>query len=186
MKLKTTTRSSEPKKQSKRIRREGNIPAIIYSEGKEGETIIIDGCDFSTALRHIKQGHLPTTVFTLCDASGVETKAIVKDIQYHTTTYNILHLDFERLIDTVPVKVKVPIELIGAEECAGVKLGGTLRQILRHLPVSCLPKDIPSELSLDITDVELLESKRLNALSIPEGVKPLFNLNEVAAIVAKR
>src|SRR5689334_17723318 len=108
MKLTVTSRTGTKKSNVKEIRRQGNIPAILYSKSKPCETISIDGNEFSTILRELKQGRLPTTIFTL-HFGNKERRAIIKDIQYHLTTYRVTHLDFEELIDGVPVNVKVPI-----------------------------------------------------------------------------
>ncbi len=71
---------------------------------------------------------MPTTVFTLSDGKK-ERRAIIKDIQYHLTTYHVSHIDFEELVDNVPVSVKVPVNCIGVADCMGIKFGGFLRQV---------------------------------------------------------
>ncbi len=186
MKLTVSKRNSAKKSEAKKLRREGDIPAVIYSGGKEGEIITVKGNEFQKHLSHIKRGHLPTTVFTLVDGEGTERKAIIKDIQYHVTTYNIMHLDFEELHDDVLVNVKVPIEFLGAAECIGVKLGGVLRQVIRHLRVRCLPKNIPEGFGLDVRTLNMKDTIRLHDIDIPEGVRPMANMDEVVVVVAKR
>lgn len=186
MNLSINKRAVSCKREAKRLRREGKIPAIVYAEGKKGENIFIEEAQFCAVLRGIQLGYLPTTVLLLKDEDSNEFKAIVKDIQYHPTTYRILHLDFVRLIDNIEVNVKVPIECFGAAECPGVKLGGVLRQVIRHLSVRCLPENIPTKLSLDVKSLSMSQSKRLKAIDIPKGVRPLVDLNEVAAVIAKR
>jgi large subunit ribosomal protein L25 len=186
MKLIVSKRTHNKKSEAKVLRREGDIPAVIYSKGKVGETIFIKGREFQKHLTNVKRGYLPTTVFTLVDEEGKERKAIIKDIQYHVTTYNILHLDFVELHDDVMVNIKVPIEYLGAAECVGVKLGGVLRQVIRHLKVRCLPKDMPSSFFVEVQNLNMTETKRLRDIDIPEGVRPMVNLDEVAVIIAKR
>ncbi len=100
--------------------------------------------------------------------------------------YSVIHLDFEELHSDVPVTVKVPIEMTGVVDCIGVKLGGILRQVIRHVKVRCLPKDIPSCFYLDVKSLDLRQSRRLNDLEIPETLRPLVDLNEVAVLIAKR
>src|SRR5271156_2339053 len=108
MKLAVKQRVGEKKKDIKEIRREGNIPAIIYFSKGQPEKLIIIGAEFKTILREMKPGQLPTTIFTLSDGKK-DRKAIIKDIQYHLTTYVVSHLDFEELVDDVPVNIKVPV-----------------------------------------------------------------------------
>ncbi len=187
MKLTVSTRNSKKKSEAKQLRRKGNIPAVIYSNGNVGETIAIDGAEYKKHLNQVKKGHLATTVFTLVDSEGKERKAIIKDIQYHVTTYNILHLDFEELHDDSRLNVKVPIELTGVADCVGIKLGGVPRQVIRFLKVNCLPKDIPSSFKIDIRQLKMKEKKKLHDITIPEGVVPqAANMNEVVIVIAKR
>ncbi len=185
MKLAVKQRVGEKKKDIKEIRRDGNIPAIIYSSKTQPEKLIIEGSEFKTVLREMKPGQLPTTIFTLSDGKK-ERKAIVKDIQYHLTTYIVSHIDFEELVEDVPVNVKVPVNCIGIVDCIGVKLGGFLRQVVRHVKVECLPKHIPSEFIVDVKDLGIRQSKRLKDIALPIGVKPLASQEEVLVVIAKR
>lgn len=186
MKLKVFKREHLKKSESNKIRREGNIPAILYAHGTTTEPITVDGNGFTGLLRNVPQGRLSTTVFTLTDGHGKERRAILKEIQYEPTTYKVRHLDFEELFDDVKVNVNVPIECIGAVDCIGVKLGGFLRQVIRQLRIRCLPKDIPSVFTIDVRAMNINDAKRLNELSIPETIRPIADLHEVAVIVAKR
>lgn len=186
MKLKMQPRNAEKKGDAKKMRREDDIPAIIYGHGTTAEPITVKNSEFTTLLRSVLPGRLSTTIFTLSDAKGKERRAILKDVQYHVTTYNIMHLDFEELQDNVKVNVKIPIECIGAAESPGIKLGGVLRQVIRYLRVRCLPRDIPSAFELDVKSLGPREARRLEDLTIPETVRPLANLKEVVAVVVKR
>lgn len=186
MKLKLFKRTAETKGQTEQLRRDGFIPGIIYHRGKDSEKVYIVAEEYTTHLRSVKSGHLPTTVFTLVDEKGKERKAILKEITYHPVSYSVIHVDFEELHSDAPITVKVPIELTSVVDCIGVKLGGMLRQVIRHVKVRCLPKDIPSAFFLDVKNLELNQSKRLQDLDIPQAVKPVANLNEVAVLVAKR
>lgn len=186
MKLQVFKRTASKKTDTKKIRREGNIPAAMYVRGENADNITLKNADFQAVLRSIQPGRLPTTIFTLVDEHGKERKAIIKDIQYEATTYNVQHLDFEELYNDKKVNVKVPIECTGVVDCVGIKLGGFLRQVIRQLRVSCFPKDIPSALQVDIRNLALFESKRLCDLEIPQTVRPLVDLKEVAIVIAKR
>lgn len=187
MKLNVSKRIAQKKSEAKRLRRANNIPAILYLKGKHSDNVAIDGAEFQKHLNTMRKGHLATTVFTLVDADGKEVKAIVKEIQYHPTTYNILHLDLEILHEDVPVNVRVPIVPKGVADCVGIKLGGVLRQVIRHLKVRCLPKNLPENFELDIRDLKMKDSLRLRDIVIPEGLKPMVpDLNEVAMVIVKR
>lgn len=186
MKLNIKKRATPKKGESKKIREEGNIPAIVYVRGKESETITVTGVEFLAHLRKVQSGHLSTTVFELLEDKAKPRKAILKDIHYDPVSYNVIHLDFEELLDDVKVNVKVPIEFTGVADCAGVKLGGIIRQVIRHLRVRCLPKDMPLVFQMDIKNLGLWEAKRLSDLELPPTVRALADLNEVAVTIAKR
>lgn len=186
MKLEIMPRAGNKKSEVKKLRREGFIPAILYVKGKEGETITIKGADFKTHLRNIQSGHLPTTVFTIVDAKGHERRVLVKDIQYNIITYDVTHLDLELLEDNVKVTVKVPVECVGMDACPGIKLGGVLRQVIRHVRVNCLPKDLPLFFELDIKELSMKQSKRIGDLQIPKNVRTIGDPKEVVAVIVKR
>lgn len=184
MKLQVKKRTAAKKSEINTIRREGDIPAVVYIRGKEGETISVSGNDFSSLVRQIVPGRLSTTVFELADGSD-SFKAILKDITYDPVTYRVIHLDFEKL-SAEPVKVKVPIEISGAVDSVGIKLGGIPRQVLRNVQVRCLPKDIPTHFNIDIRSMGINEVKRISDLSLPESVKPMAKHDEVAFVIGKR
>lgn len=183
--LTVQVRPSTKKSDTKQIRREGKIPAILYSAGEQNVQLIVSADEMGAVLRQMKPGHLGTTIFHL-KLDGKERRAIIKDIQYQLTTYNVSHIDFEELFEDVPVSVKVPIQCIGIAECAGVKLGGFLRQIIRHVRVECLPRKIPSHFAVDVQDLGIKQARKLSDVVIPEGVKPLAKMDEVVVVVSKR
>lgn len=185
MKLQLYKRTGAKRSEVNQLRREGKIPAIIYAKGKDGEKVAVENTHFLAAMRHVKQGHLPTTVFTLTDG-GKDRRVIIKDIQYNVTNYDVIHLDLEELHENVLVTVKVPIECTGVVDCVGVKLGGILRQVLRYIRVRCLPKDIPTVLEVDVRNLEIQQSLRLSDLQISKKVRPLMSLNEVAVAVVRK
>lgn len=185
MKLETIVRSAETKSELTKLRREGFIPAVMYHNGKPGKNIAVKDSEYQELVRTVKKGHLSTKRVTL-SIGGKDVQAIIKEIQYHPTTYKVLHLDFEELDAGVPVNVKVPIECTGMVDCIGVKLGGAFRQIERFLKVRCMPKDIPDCFTLDVTNLQMGQSLRLSDLAIPNTLRPLMPLKEVAVTIRKR
>jgi large subunit ribosomal protein L25 len=185
MKLKMVKRLSSKRSENNRIRREGNIPAVVYSSGIANENISVDGVEFAEIVRNMIPGRLSTTKFKLVEG-GKEVPAIIKEIQYHPTTYQIMHLDFERLTPGVSVTLNVPLEFSGVAECGGIKLGGFLRTVMRHAKVTCTPELIPDVFTIDVRELAIGQSKRLSNIQMPKGVKPLTSLEEVAVVIAKR
>lgn len=186
MELKLHQRTGEKKSQTKQLRRSGLIPAVIYKKGSEGEKVAIEAPAFAAFLRELKPGYLPTTRLKFVGENGKHRQAIVKEIQYHPTTYQVLHLDLLELEDKVAINVKIPIECVGTMECVGVKQGGILRQVIRYMRVRCLPKDLPTGFTLDVRDVSMAQSRRLKDVPLTKGVQPLDKLEEVCVVVAKR
>ena len=94
MKLSVSKRTEEKKSGLVQLRHSGDIPAVIYKPGQPSEKITIKGPEFAAIIRGLKKGYLPTAIFEI-ELDGKKCRAIVKDIQYHPTTYRILHLDFQ-------------------------------------------------------------------------------------------
>lgn len=185
MKFNVTRRQAGNKSEIKKIRREGNIPAILYSKGEVGKGIIVEGIAFKKLIDSIEPGTLSSRVLTL-EFEGMPMQAIVKEVQYEVTTYRVQHLDLEQLHDDVPVTLNIPIKCLGSGDCAGVKLGGNLRQTIRAIKVKTSSKNIPDRFEFDVHQLALGQSLRLSALVIPEGIEPCCNLDEVAVVVSRR
>jgi large subunit ribosomal protein L25 len=185
MKLQVLKRSADRKGETNHLRRTGYIPAIVYHQGRPSENIAVEAAAFQAVMRGVLPGRLSTTRFILVEGEK-ERQVVVKEIQYHVATYEVLHLDFEELHENAKINIKVPIECAGTMDCVGIRLGGALRQVIRYLLVSGFPKDLPDVLELDVRAMNLHDSKRLSELQIPAGVKPLMNLNEVAVVMVKR
>lgn len=186
MKLEIKERAGKSKSEVNSLRRNGRIPSILYVRGKEGVKLSVDQAELQAHMRTIPQGFLSTCVFNLVDENGKERRAIIKEIQYHRTTYDMIHLDFEELHDKTPINVKVPIEFTHVADCVGIKLGGVLRKVIRSLKVRCFPKDLPKKFQINVQELSINQSKRLSAITMPEGVRPLMDLKEVACVIAKR
>ncbi len=180
-----TMRDSSTKGSVGRLRRNGFIPMVVYSKGEEGQMGSVPRADIEAAMRSIKPGFLPNTVFVLKDESGRERKALIKDVQYQSTTYDIIHLDFYELEEGRLVDVKIPVEFDGAAECSGVKLGGQLRHIMRHVKVRCLPANIPQHFTIDVKEMGIRQSKRVRDIAMPKTVNCLARADDVVVSVLK-
>jgi len=185
MKLKLSKRSGKTRSTLTQIRFRGDIPSVIYQKGVPSESVCVDGGAFQAALRGLKRGYLPTTIFQL-DLNGSASQAIVKEIQYHPTTYRIIHLDFLKMTPGQKVDVKVPVVCTFQEQCVGIKLGGFLRRVIRHLKVRCLPENIPRDFRVDIRDLGVGETKRVRDIEMAETLECLTSPSEVVLVIAKR
>lgn len=185
MELVVTSRETNKKSFLKKIRQQGGIPAVIYSGGASIANVVVDALVFKKFLSGLASGALSSTIFSL-SYEGRVIKALVKDIQYQITTYDVIHLDFEELIEDKDVRLNLPIRCINAVDCVGVKLGGSLRQVIRFMRVVCKPKDIVPYLELDVQNLGLSQTKKLLDIKIPEGIRPLTSLKEVVVTVSRR
>lgn len=185
MKFNFFSRNIGKKGEINEARREGKIPAILYGPKQTPLPIYITKEELEANLRKLRPGTLSTTPFEL-EEGGKKFRALVKEIQYHRTTYAPEHIDFILVQEDVPVTVNVPIRLAGLADCVGVKLGGFARHLIRHLKVRCLPKEIPSEFVLDVKEMKVADSRRLSDIVVPQGVRPMAKMNEVAVVIAKK
>ena len=185
MKLTLSKRSGKRKSELTEIRFRKDIPAVIYSKGQPGEKVTVKNAEFSEAIRHLQKGFLPTTVFEI-DLEGNKRRALVKQIQYHPTTYQVLHLDFLLLVDETPLHIKIPITCVGQADCIGIKLGGFLRKVKRHVKVRCLPKDVPNDFKINVKELKIGDLKRVRDLDVSENVRLLMPDHEVIVVIAKR
>ena len=181
-----TKRASEPKGEAKRLRGQGMIPAVIYSQANSSESVSLSAVAFETVLRNLTPGFLPTTIFSLVNAAGKKIRAIIKDIQYQVTTYKVMHLDFLELQNDTMVEYNVPIECLGQADCVGVKAGGFLRSLMRHVKVRSLPPHIPSHFEIDVKNLGLNQVKRTSELAVPAHVQLLARPDDVIVTVVKR
>ena len=179
-------REVQKKGDVKRLRREGFIPFVLYSEGKNSEAGTIPKAELEAAMRKIRPGFLPTTIFSLKSEKGEERSVVAREVQYKPTTYQILHIDFMELHEKTPVEVKVPIDLVNTVDCIGVKLGGFLQYVMRHIKVRCLPKDIPSHFEIDVKELNIAQSKRVRDIATPATVKCLDAQENVVITIAKK
>ncbi len=184
MKLTLSKRSGKKKSELTEIRFRKDIPAVVYCKGQPGEKVTVKNTEFSQAMRHVQKGFLPTTIFEI-DLEGIKRRALIKQIQYHPTTYQVLHLDF-LLLNQEFVDIKVPITYTDQESCIGIKLGGFLRQVKRHIKVRCLPKEIPTDFKVSVKGLGIGNAKRIRDIDVPEKMHLLVPGDEVIVVIAKR
>lgn len=183
--LECESRKETSKGSLRRLRREGLIPYVIYSKGNEAVLGSLSKGEFVQAVRKLHPGFLTTAVFVLKDKQGVERKALVREVQYHPTTYDVVHIDFMEMEPNREVTVKIPVEMINTVDCVGVKLGGQLRYVMRHIKVRCLPAVLPSHFTIDVKDVNIRQSRRVKDIAIPAGVSCLAHESDVVLSVNK-
>lgn len=184
MKLTIRARKSTNKSETARIRREGDIPAIIYDRKGESQSVTVLGAEFSAHLRSIEKGCLATQFFEV-SAEGEKFRALVKDIAYCRTTYNILHIDLMKVEEEDQVTIHVPVLCKGTDTCVGVTEGGQIKRVKRSVKTTLTVKDVPKAFYLDVSNVRLGESLRVRDLDTKDGMKVRLQESLVLVSVSK-
>ena len=152
---------------SRRLRRTGRVPAIVYGGGKEPRAISIEHEGLAHQMVHEA---FYTSILTIKVGEEVQP-VVVKDVQRHPARPLIMHLDLQRVVEDQEITLRVPIHFIGEESAKGVKeQGGVVEHIETDVEISCLPRYLPAFLELDVTNLELNQMYHLADLKLPEGV----------------
>ncbi len=174
--LKAEIRNVAGKGAARAIRKNKNIPAVIYGEKKDPTPIEIVGHDFD-ALVQIPS--LRTKLFNITTGAGKED-AMLMDIQYHPVTDRVVHVDFKRIDVKKPVCVSVPVEVINADTSKGLKLGGVLNFAVRKVALVALVDKLPDRIVIDLADLTIGDSVHGSDLVLPEGVSLGLHQAELA------
>ncbi|MGB5705856.1 MAG: 50S ribosomal protein L25/general stress protein Ctc [Arenicellales bacterium] len=152
----------------RRLRNEGEVPAILYGAGKENLSIAVN---HDVLFHSLDKEEFHSAIITI-DTDGTREQAILRSVQRHPHKIKILHADFQRIDDLKPITMSLPIHFIGEEECVGVKEdAGMISHLMNEVEVTCLPKDLPENIQLDVTNLHLGESLHLSNIELPEGVQ---------------
>jgi large subunit ribosomal protein L25 len=164
--LEAKTRDSVGTATSKKIRRDKGIPAVVYGDIKNSNIVL----NANEVAKQLKDSGFYSNVIKL--TLGKETiEVILKDLQRDPRKSNITHMDFFAVDKNKAVIVNVPIKFINEETCVGVKIGGgKISHIQSELEVSCLPKDIPENITVDIAELEIGHSVHLSEIKMPMNV----------------
>lgn len=171
---------------SRRLRRAGRVPGVIYGGEKPAETVDFD---HNEIFHKLKQESFHASVLTMV-IDGAKQNVLLRDVQMHAFKRQVLHLDFQRVDAAHKIHTKVPLHFINADIAPGVKLqGGIVSHVLTELEVQCLPGDLPEFIEVDLQDVAAGHSVHLSSVKMPHGVEPVGYKGEdpvVAAITIPR
>lgn len=166
--LTATVRQSTGKRASRKLRHANRIPAILYGAGQSKMLEM----DETITRRYIArlQGNHRLMPLQIVDEAGqiTEHQVFLQEIQKHPYKHKLIHLDFRQLDTNTPITLKVPLKIVGS--APGVKKGGILQMIMREIPVTCLPSDIPEFIEVDVSSLDFNESIRVNEVRPPDAV----------------
>lgn len=161
-------RDDEGKGASRRLRRAGRVPGILY--GGEGEPVSIS-VDANRFAQQIQNEAFFSRVLEVKIGNRKES-AIVRDLQRHPARPVILHFDLQRVVAGEEITMSVPLHFINEETAPGVKMGGgVVVHFMVDIEIKCLPKDLPEAIEVDLGQLQLGESIHLSELKLPAGVK---------------
>ena len=185
-----TARTELGKGASRRLRRQADlVPAIVYGEDKAPVSISIPHKDLIKAIAN--EAFFSHIIKLVIDKKAEQV--VIKALQRHPAKARVLHADFQRVSANHAITVAVPLHFINEEKCKGVKLGGgSIIKVMTELQVSCLPKDLPEFIEVDMSDVGVGEAIHISGIKLPKGVSSVDLIhghdadNAVVSVLAPR
>jgi large subunit ribosomal protein L25 len=160
------SRSDTGKGASRRLRRQGLVPAVLYGGHQQPEMLALA---HNQVVRHLQNEAYYSHVLNL-KVGDVTTQAVLKDLQRHPAKPFILHMDFMRVTQDEKIRLVVPLHFINEEKAKGVKAGGNVSHHITEVEVSCLPRDLPEFIPIDLIEMEIGDILHLSEIPMPEGV----------------
>jgi large subunit ribosomal protein L25 len=161
-------REDQGKGASRRLRREGKVPAILYGGGRPPRTLALD---HNKVLQQLDHEAFYSSILTIT-VGDKSQPAILKDVQRHPAKRQVLHMDMQRVREDEKIRMHVPLHFLGEQVAPGVKQGGgAVFRLRTEVEVSCLPKDLPEYFEVDISNLGLDEMLYLSDIKVPEGVE---------------
>jgi large subunit ribosomal protein L25 len=181
--LKAWARQRTGKGGARSERREGRVPAILYGDKQEPQSIAVD---YQTISRQVHTGHFQSTIFVL-DLEGKKTRVIPRGVQLDPVRDFPIHVDFMRLAKDALVTVEVTVRFLNEAASPGLKRGGVLNIVRHEIPVRCPSDKIPDHFDVDLTGLEIGDSIHISAIKLPDGVRPTVTERDftVATIVGR-
>lgn len=180
LQIKAKLREERGKGAARKARAAGKIPGIIYGVGQEPLPLTVNHHDFDTALKGVES----TNMVIDLEIEGKETVTVMlRDYQVDILRRNFTHLDFLKIDLTKKIKVEVPVHLVGSPP--GVKEGGILEHVRRHLEVRCLPNAIPNSIDVDVSHLNIGDTVHIHDVKLPEGVEVVASTDVTLAAVVE-
>ena len=184
--VKAEPRSLQGTGASRRLRRTDKVPGVLYGGGKDATAIQLDHKDLFI---NLKKEAFHASILDL-EVGGDKAQVLLRDYQMHPFQQRVLHVDFQRVAADKKIHMRVPLHFINAEISPGVKVaGGIVQHVMNDLEISCLPKDLPEFIEVDLSNLQAGHSLHLSSLTLPPGVEALVPKGEdptIATVVIPR
>jgi len=166
--INATKRDEQGTGASRRLRRAGRVPGIVYGAGQAPQAVSLDHKELFFGLTN-EAFH--SSLLTL-DLDGAKESVLLRDYQMHPYKRQVMHIDFQRVAAGEKLHTKVPLHFVNGEIAPGVKLGGGMvSHILTEVEISCLPGQLPEFLEVDLARLEMGQSVHMSDIKLPEGVE---------------
>ena len=163
--LKAAPRTEFGSRTSRRLRRDGYVPGVVYAGGSEARAFKVA----EREVRHVLAGG--AALFDLELEGSKSVPVVVKDQQLHPVRGSLEHIDLQEVKLDEAIQAEVAVELEGADNAPGVKEGGVLEHVTREVTVEALPTEIPERLVADVSAMEINDTLQLSSVPVPDGVK---------------
>ena len=158
----------------RRLRGQGRVPGIIYGAGKDPQNICMKGNELRKQLENEAFfSHILTV-----DVGGEKVQAVLKDLQRHPASFDVMHVDFLRVSATEALTMRVPLHFANEETAPGARVGGVFSHLFNDVEISCLPKDLPEYIEVDVGHMDVGDSLHLSELRLPEGVSLTVDVSD--------
>ncbi|MGR8946430.1 MAG: 50S ribosomal protein L25/general stress protein Ctc [Gammaproteobacteria bacterium] len=166
--INASLREVQGKGASRRLRRAGLVPAVLYGGSDDPVNLQLEHNDlFHHAQHEAFYSHILNLI-----VDGKTQRVVLRDMQRHPFKPSIMHIDLQRINENEAITMRAPLHFINEEQCVGVKTGGGIvSHLLTELEISCLPKDLPEYIEVDVIDLDVGDSLHLSDLKVPEGVQ---------------
>jgi large subunit ribosomal protein L25 len=180
LEIQADPRKKGKKRDAKRLLRNGRIPGVLYGPKTAPLPLEFQQKEFSARVAALEGSHL---VRLKSDAASLADKvALVKAMQYHPISGDVIHADLYEVDLSVKITVSVPLRFVG--KAAGVVRGGILQPIVREIEVECLPLDIPEFFNVDVSELDIGDAVHVEDMAMPEGVQAIYESNFALVTVA--
>jgi len=172
-------RDKTGKGSARELRRQGKVPAVLYGAQRTTISIAVDDKEFETKVGVVEGTHLIRLTSPIAELGG--RLVLVKEVQRHPVSRQLLHTDLYEVDVTAKIKLRVPLHFIGRAE--GVELGGILQPIRREIEVFCLPTEIPDYIEIDVSALGIHDAVHISDLTPPAGVEIPYDTDEALVTV---
>lgn len=178
--LSAETRDRAGKGVARALRRESKIPAVIYGDAKDAETIALP---VKEVTMEYYKGHMFTN---LCDLeiNGKKQLVLARDVQLHPVNDTVLHVDFMRVTPKTTIVVHVPVHFLNEDKAPGIKAGGSLTIVRHDIELVCKATDIPESVEIDLSGAEIGDAIKIDGIKLPNGTKSAYNRDVTIATIA--